>query len=85
MNIDFVPFIRGVRVLRKPRLIFSRINGSNVPLNASTCVTKFTLELNGMLSVPPSFNPYVASVGQITQTLTKNDNTLTSLEFSLRY
>ena len=55
------------------------------PLNASVSVTKFKLELNGMLSVPPSFNPYVASVGQITQTLTKNDNTLTSLEFSLRY
>ena len=27
MNVDFVPFIRGVRVLCKPRLIFSRING----------------------------------------------------------
>ena len=27
MNVDFVPFIRGVRGLRKPRLIFSRING----------------------------------------------------------
>ena len=30
MNVDFVPFIRGVRVLCKPRLIFSRINGPNV-------------------------------------------------------
>ena len=27
VNVDFVPFIRGVRVLCKPRLIFSRING----------------------------------------------------------
>ena len=27
---DFVPFIRGVRVLCKPRFIFSRINGPNV-------------------------------------------------------
>ena len=26
MNVDFVPFIRGVRVLCKPRLIFYRIN-----------------------------------------------------------
>ena len=31
VNVDFVPFIRGVRGLRKPRLIFSRINGPNVP------------------------------------------------------
>ena len=29
VNVDFVPFIRGVRGLRKPRLIFSRINGPN--------------------------------------------------------
>ena len=27
VNVDFVPFIRGVRVLCKPRLIFSHING----------------------------------------------------------
>ena len=27
VNVDFVPFIRGVSVLCKPRLIFSRING----------------------------------------------------------
>ena len=27
VNVDFVPFIRGVRVLCKPRLVFSRING----------------------------------------------------------
>ena len=27
VNVDFVPFIRGVCVLCKPRLIFSRING----------------------------------------------------------
>ena len=27
LNVDFVPFIRGVRVSCKPRLIFSRING----------------------------------------------------------
>ena len=26
VNVDFVPFIQGVRGLRKPRLIFSRIN-----------------------------------------------------------
>ena len=30
MNVDFVPFIRGVLVLSKPRLVFSRINGPNV-------------------------------------------------------
>ena len=30
VNVDFVPFIRGVRVLCKPRLIFSRISGPNV-------------------------------------------------------
>ena len=30
MNVDFVPFIRGVCVLCKPRLVFSRINGPNV-------------------------------------------------------
>ena len=30
VNVDFVPFIRGVRCLRKPRLIFSRINGPNI-------------------------------------------------------
>ena len=29
VNVDFVPFIRGIRVLCKPRLIFSRINGPN--------------------------------------------------------
>ena len=33
VNVDFVPFIRGVRGLRKPRLIFSRINGPNVAQN----------------------------------------------------
>ena len=27
MNVDLVPFVRGVCVLCKPRLIFSRING----------------------------------------------------------
>ena len=27
VNVDFVPFIRGVRVFRKPRLILSRTNG----------------------------------------------------------
>ena len=27
MNVDFVPFLLGVRVFCKPRLIFSRING----------------------------------------------------------
>ena len=27
VNVDFVPFIRGVRVLCEPQLIFSRING----------------------------------------------------------
>ena len=27
VNVDFVPFIRGVRFLCKPRLIFSLING----------------------------------------------------------
>ena len=31
VNVDFVPFIRGVRGLRKPRLIFSRINGPIMP------------------------------------------------------
>ena len=30
VNVDFVPFIGGVRVLCRPRLIFSRINGPNV-------------------------------------------------------
>ena len=30
VNVDFVPFIRGVRVLCKARLIFSRITGPNV-------------------------------------------------------
>ena len=29
VNVDFVPFIRGARVLCKPRLIFPRINGPN--------------------------------------------------------
>ena len=32
MNVDFVPFVRGVHVLRKLRLIFSRINGPNMLL-----------------------------------------------------
>ena len=31
VNVDFVPFIRGVCAMCKPRLIFSRINGPNVP------------------------------------------------------
>ena len=30
VNVDFVPFIRGVRVLCTPRLIFSRINDPNM-------------------------------------------------------
>ena len=33
VNVDFVPFIRGVRVLCKPRLIFSRINGPIEPVS----------------------------------------------------
>ena len=33
MNFDFVPFKRGVRVLCKPRLIFSHINGPNIGRN----------------------------------------------------
>ena len=33
MNVDFVPFIRGVRVLCKPRHIFCRINGPIAALN----------------------------------------------------
>ena len=37
VNLDFVPFIRGVRVLCKPRLIFSRING---PIVSSIIILK---------------------------------------------
>ena len=36
MNVDFVPFILVVRVLCKPRLIFSRINGPNVSIQMRT-------------------------------------------------
>ena len=39
VNVDFVPFIRGVRVLCKPRLIFSRINGPN-DFSQSNLVTR---------------------------------------------
>ena len=42
MNIDFVPFIRGVRVLCKPRLIFSRINGPNIILIFQPFSTQIT-------------------------------------------
>ena len=38
MNIDFVPFIRGVGVLCKPRLIFSRVYGSNVTFIEISCL-----------------------------------------------
>ena len=40
MNVDFVPFRRGVRVLCKPRLIFSRINGPNVLNNNINYMTR---------------------------------------------
>ena len=38
MNVDFVSFIRGVRVLCKPPLIFCRINGPNVILHVMASV-----------------------------------------------
>ena len=35
MNVDLVSFIRDVRVLCKPRLVLSRINGPNVVPNSN--------------------------------------------------
>ena len=47
MNVDFVPFIRGVHVLCKPRLIFSRINGPIVAFLVFVHVTfKFRLSIH---------------------------------------
>ena len=42
VNVGFVPFIRVVRGLRKPRLIFSRING---PIVSSAKVKKSVVSL----------------------------------------
>ena len=46
MNVDFVPFIRGVRVVCKPRLIFSRINGPNANEKSRPCKFISSLNLN---------------------------------------
>ena len=37
VNVDFLPFIRGVRVLCKQRVIFSRINGPIVVRSVRVC------------------------------------------------
>ena len=42
VSVDFVPFIRSFRVLCKPRLIFSRINGPNVSPSLQFLIMRFT-------------------------------------------
>ena len=54
MNVDFVPIIRGVRVLCKPRLIFSRINGPNIKIEDE--VSKEFMEYRCVLKDKIIFN-----------------------------
>ena len=62
VNVDFVPFIRSVRVLCKPRLIFSRINGPNKPLpldyNKNSLITRcYVIIINTIREVGPNLRP----------------------------